>query len=414
MSERVLVQDGRQPPFLWCSLAAMRHLRATIPAGPARFAARSVYVGLAELAAERYDGQHAGFEATRAEIAGRGGMSDRRVGDHLENLDAIGLVEITTRHAESGAQLSSLYRLTEPEVSREDAIARLEALQQARVIRRQQGGTLRHPPDAASSPGGDAPSDAASPPTRASRCSEEVKEEGEREGARTHARGGGKKTAPSPAERDTLSELDALAAERGLAHVRDEVLATIRDTPGIDHLAAAQRLRKAYGQGGKASRRPIANLPRLFATELSRSTPVSDPAPRPPRARRGAAPGQPISAYQGLRVHAGAPPAGMTEPGPALEQHWQRMKAQLQASVSDSTWELWLKPLALAGEYTTLTTDLDDPAERGQRTLVLRVPADMATWIGASFHRLLEAVVADELGDGATVELTTPREANAA
>ena len=70
---------------------------------------------------------------------------------------------------------------------------------------------------------------------------------------------------------------------------------------------------------------------------------------------------------------------------------WGRIRAEMRRAVSDSTWHLWLEPLA-ATRYE-------------ERTLVIEAPAESRAWVEASFARLLAACTAAVLGSGTRIQL---------
>lgn len=402
MSERVRVHDGRRAPFLWASLAAMRHLRATLPGGQKVIGARNVYFGIAELAAERYDGQHDGFEATRAEIAEKSGVTIRRVSDHLATLDAVGLLEITARATLAGATMPSVYCLREPQISVQDAIRRFVDLEARRAHERggdetsphqERGGTLRR--------GDDTSSDEVSPPTRARlNRLEEVKEDGETEGPRAHTREAGASTPAGVHETAVVAELQALAADREARLDVGAVIDAVRAHPDIAHLTAAKRLREVYGSAGICGRRHIRNLAAIFAAELDQRTPAAD---KPARRGRQQQPTPSSKTAQRLVHH--APPEGMETPGEKLLTVWESMRAELRKAVTDSTWHLWLDQLEVAGLLTTLSTELGDEQETACRTIVLWCPPESAAWVAASFNRLLDHCASYVCQEPITVEL---------
>jgi chromosomal replication initiator protein len=86
-----------------------------------------------------------------------------------------------------------------------------------------------------------------------------------------------------------------------------------------------------------------------------------------------------------------------------LPYAWRRVRAELRRAVTDSTWQLWLEPLA--------------PRALEHDTLTIEAPADSRAWVEASFSRLLTACAGAVLGPGARVELVaagTPPPAPAA
>jgi chromosomal replication initiator protein len=77
-----------------------------------------------------------------------------------------------------------------------------------------------------------------------------------------------------------------------------------------------------------------------------------------------------------------------------LQHAWRRIRAEMRRAVSDSTWQLWLEPLAAR----QLEAD----------TLVVEAPAESRAWVEASFARLLAACAKAVLGAGARVQIVGP------
>jgi chromosomal replication initiator protein len=73
---------------------------------------------------------------------------------------------------------------------------------------------------------------------------------------------------------------------------------------------------------------------------------------------------------------------------------WRRIRSELQAAVNDSTWHIWLEPLAARS------------LDRG--TLVLEAPDAIRPWVNGHFSRLISACAAAVLGAGAKVRLVAP------
>ena len=70
---------------------------------------------------------------------------------------------------------------------------------------------------------------------------------------------------------------------------------------------------------------------------------------------------------------------------------WRRIRDELRRAVGDSTWQLWLEPLAIRGIE--------------EDTLVIEAPAESRAWIEASFSRLLAGCAKAVLGAHARVKL---------
>jgi chromosomal replication initiator protein len=77
-----------------------------------------------------------------------------------------------------------------------------------------------------------------------------------------------------------------------------------------------------------------------------------------------------------------------------LDTAWRRIRAEMRHAVSDSTWQLWLEPLAAR--------------QLEASTLVVEAPAESRAWVEASFTRLLAACAKAVLGAGARVQVVGP------
>jgi chromosomal replication initiator protein len=77
-----------------------------------------------------------------------------------------------------------------------------------------------------------------------------------------------------------------------------------------------------------------------------------------------------------------------------LNTAWRRIRAEMRNAVSDSTWQLWLEPLAAR----QLEADI----------LVVEAPAESRAWVEASFARLLAACTKAVLGGGARIHIVGP------
>ncbi len=83
-----------------------------------------------------------------------------------------------------------------------------------------------------------------------------------------------------------------------------------------------------------------------------------------------------------------------------LQHAWRRIRAEMRQAVSDSTWQLWLEPLAAR----QLEAD----------TLVVEAPAESRAWVEGSFARLIAACAKAVLGANARVRIVAPGTAAAA
>ena len=77
-----------------------------------------------------------------------------------------------------------------------------------------------------------------------------------------------------------------------------------------------------------------------------------------------------------------------------LQHAWRRIRAEMRQAVSDSTWQLWLEPLAAR------------QLEAGN--LVVEAPAESRAWVESSFSRLIAACAQAVLGPGARVQVVGP------
>lgn len=106
------VGDRRKlPPFAWIGLDHLRRLREALPPqrqqGP-----RNALLGLAEAASLRRDGAHRAGDTLR-ELSTFTGVSERRLRDHLQELESIGLVAIERPTDYAGRDLPARYVLTD-------------------------------------------------------------------------------------------------------------------------------------------------------------------------------------------------------------------------------------------------------------------------------------------------------------
>lgn len=106
------VSDRRLPPFAWISLAALKLIRERLPTRSQQ-AARNALLALAEAASLRHDGQHRQGD-TLLELSALSGVSERRLRDHLAELEELGLVRVERRVDDANRDLPTKYVLTEP------------------------------------------------------------------------------------------------------------------------------------------------------------------------------------------------------------------------------------------------------------------------------------------------------------
>jgi chromosomal replication initiator protein len=81
---------------------------------------------------------------------------------------------------------------------------------------------------------------------------------------------------------------------------------------------------------------------------------------------------------------------------PELDRIWHRIRGELQRSVSDSTWHVWLARVEVGSLDGT--------------TLVVEAPDDIRAWVQGRFHRLLQACAERVIGPGTRVEIRGPAE----
>jgi chromosomal replication initiator protein len=77
-----------------------------------------------------------------------------------------------------------------------------------------------------------------------------------------------------------------------------------------------------------------------------------------------------------------------------VQHAWERIRDEMRRAVGDSTWQLWLEPLA--------ARQLDGD------TLVIEAPAESRAWIEGSFSRLLAGCAKAVLGAQACVKIVAP------
>jgi len=79
---------------------------------------------------------------------------------------------------------------------------------------------------------------------------------------------------------------------------------------------------------------------------------------------------------------------------PHLARDWASIRAQLRSAVPDSTFEIWLAPLAVRAFV--------------DGTLILAAPDEIRSWVGDRFGHVLQASAAAVLGSQTTVDLVAP------
>jgi hypothetical protein len=362
---------------------------------------RNVYVTLCRVATLEMDGRHEGFDATRRVLMAKGSISRNTLDKHIAILESLGLVEVERRAAGHGGDLPNRYVLVDsPDPAAPSAADPTP--------------TVGPPSNECPSPtvGGRSTSCQPLAPLRARPDAVEKEEEGERERARgrqqDQAQEDGKHLG---AEQPVAAEL----AERGAeltARDRLALRSALHAAPdGVDALAAAMRVRRNYGQGGKAAQRRIGDVVAVLTAEMAQSTPGRAAAERA-SGGRSARPARRAPGYQPetpaqrerreakhLRVHNTAP-TSLDPPTRYLQAAWDSVREALAENWATT---LPLEALDLAGELLTLVTDGDD--EDQQRVIVLqgdpsRLPAIAAK--GDVITRFFEHALGVE---GAIVEL---------
>lgn len=109
------VRDDRLPPFAWLALEDLERIRRGLPAGR-QAAARNALTSLAEAASRRRDPQRRDGDTLR-DLSTLSGVSERRLRDHLRDLESLGLVRIEAAVDEHNRPLPTTYILTGPDDS---------------------------------------------------------------------------------------------------------------------------------------------------------------------------------------------------------------------------------------------------------------------------------------------------------
>ncbi len=391
--------------FARLELRALERIDQHVPKGD-RVGVRNVYLTLCQVAAIEFDYDHDGFAASRAVLMAKGHISENTLDKHLATVQRLGLVDVEIRTSAAG-QLPNRYVL----VDSPDPGAPLSTV------------TATPAPPATVAGGSSTDRGAATPqplpPLRARPEPVETRAEREREGARADQGIGDQGGGGSELERATVAELAELMAARGQelsARDRMSIRGVLHATPdGVDPVAAAARLRRNYGPEGKAERRTIGSVAALLAAEIRQSTAEraeterSAAGTRRRRRRRGGASEPPKSAAArraagGVRTHS-ALPAGLEPPTPAISDAWARARNSLRQAVTESTWEIWLKSLGLAGVLITLVGELNDDVGQPHQVVVLDAPEETMAWIATRFSRLVQDVLEQAIGERVSIEL---------
>lgn len=349
---------------------------------------RNMYVTLCRVATIEMDAAHDGFDASRRVLMDKGSVSENTLDKHLATLEELGLVEVERRVAAHGGRLPNRYTLLDSPAADEPVTT-----------------DRNECPPGNDYPGGNDCLPAANaqplPPLRARPESQKKEEEGEREGERGYAENSSTVTG-GKTEDAVVTEFAALLEARGeqlTAADRFGIRAAIGAAPdGVDPVAAAARLHRHYGPGGKCQRRTIKTLPGLFANELRESAPAATPSSLP-GVTFGTAPVATGQRAGGLKVHSERP--SLEEPDQRLASAW----AEAVRYLEDSRAWCWMWSVGLAGTLTLLVDEAGGESDQPERILVLDADPEQLGWISANAKRcgllrLLEQVVGD-----VTVEL---------
>ncbi|HET9739959.1 MAG TPA: chromosomal replication initiator protein DnaA [Solirubrobacteraceae bacterium] len=106
-----------------------------------------------------------------------------------------------------------------------------------------------------------------------------------------------------------------------------------------------------------------------------------------------AIPGRPRGPSRPFRPTTSASRRHLRAPVPDdhLPHAWRRIRSEMRRAAGDTTWQLWLEPLAAR--------------ELNAGTLVVEAPAESRAWVEASFARLIAACAKAVLGAGTRVKL---------
>jgi hypothetical protein len=105
----VSLRDGRRPPFTWVANDAMAVIRRGVPASR-QAGVRNAYLATAEAASARGDHEHREGD-TIAEIARFACVTERRIREHLQELEFLGLIDIEKRHDVTGRDIAARYEI---------------------------------------------------------------------------------------------------------------------------------------------------------------------------------------------------------------------------------------------------------------------------------------------------------------
>jgi DNA-binding transcriptional ArsR family regulator len=377
---------------------------------------RNLYLTLCQVATIEMAAVGRVFEATRRLLMVKGSIEDSTLTKHMATLERLGLVEVERRGATHGGGLPSRYVLVDPP-ARETALDPETPRNEYPPVT-DTGGVTDNPP-VTDTPGQSIQGAGghSMPPLRAHHNAvKKKKEEGERERARADQGSDDRELggAQTDDERAVAAELAALLAERGQqlsARQRFSIRSALHATPdGVDAVAAAARIRKAYGPAGKAEHRTIGDISAVLVAELKQSSARRAEQPRSavtPR-RRGSSHYTPMSnAPQPWKIHE---PRPLDPPDRHLLEAWKQARAAIEQSASrrgsEYAWKALLEPLGLAGVYVTPVSEAGH-ADQEQTVIVLDAPLEVVGQVAEHRHmRAMVTALEHELGEeGIMVEL---------
>jgi hypothetical protein len=105
----VSLRDTRRPPFTWVANDAMAVIRREVPA-TRQAGVRNAYLATAEAASARGDHEHREGD-TITEIARFACVTERRIREHLQELEYLGLIDVEKRQDVTGRDLATRYEI---------------------------------------------------------------------------------------------------------------------------------------------------------------------------------------------------------------------------------------------------------------------------------------------------------------
>jgi hypothetical protein len=316
----VKVADSRTAPFIWVSVATLRHLRRFWRSDEARAGVGlDVYVGLCEIAnegrARTSIGQNGdAFSATHAAIAERACCSTKAVARALRELERLGLVAVeqTVAPGASRPGSASTYLILEPETTSDT---------ESKVV----DGTSDSQSDGVGQPvQGGGTADPA--------LYEEPRKEGEED---THRARGDHEGVPKA----VATALQRVALEKDSKDLDlDAIARLIAAHPDLDHADQALKFCDWY-LWGKGINTTMADVPLAYKRWLKTAPPADPPRRAEPAAREP-------------RFH------GPIRHSEEAETYWAAAQPLLERSVGTS-YELWIEPLRAVGERAGAIVLLD-------------------------------------------------------